>query len=118
MNAKIVMTLALALPLSAQAQSQSPIPDIDPVHAVVQKSVVKDCYHNAFSFLERRDVAQGLGLPWVPEMNQLRKDANRRAAQVCHEEWPAVKFTFLRGKRPADMAIVIGNPRDRLAGTP
>ena len=51
MNARIFLALALALPMSAQAQS--PIPEIDPVHALAPKSLVKGCYHNAFLFLAR-----------------------------------------------------------------
>ena len=116
MNIKIFLALALALPLSAQAQA--PIPEIDPVHAVVQKSLIKGCYHNAFLFLDRRDVAKGLGRGWSAEMNQLRNNANRQAAQVCREGWPAVKFTFLRGKRTQDSAITVASPLDRVAATP
>lgn len=112
MNAKIVLTLALALPLSAQAEA--PTPDLDAVHAIAPKSLVKGCYHNAFDFLDRREVAKGLGHAWSGGMNQLRH-ANRQAAQLCSEGWPAVKFTFVRGKKPADMAIVTGNARELAA---
>ena len=116
MNVKIFLVLALALPLSAQAQA--PIPDIEPVHVVVQKSLIKGCYHNAFLFLDRRDVAKGLGGGWSAGMNQLRNDANRQAAQVCREGWPAVKFTFLRGKRAEDLAITVVSTPDRVTATP
>ena len=115
MHARIFLALALALPMSAQAQS--PIPEIDPVHALAPKSLVKGCYHNAFLFLERKDVAKGMG-GWSPAMNQLRDAANRQAAQVCREGWPAVKFTFLRGTRADEMAIAVGASRPRIAATP
>ena len=106
MNARIFLTLALALPLSAQAQSQPPIPEVEPVRAVAPKSVFKSCDHNASLFLERRDVAKGMGY-WTPAMNRLRDEANRQATQVCREGWPGVKFTFLRGKGTGDNAVAI-----------
>jgi len=112
MNAKI----ALVLPLPVQAGA--PIPDIDPVHAVAPQSLVKGCYHGAFGYLDRREIARGLGRSWSGEMNRLRKDANREAAQVCSKGWPAVKFTFIRAKKAADMAIATATARERIAAIP
>ena len=97
MNAKIVLALALALPLSAQAQPQ--ISNIDPVSVVAQKGLIRGLLPQRLGlFLDRIEVARGLGRSWSPGMNLLRDEANPQAAQVCREGWPAVKFTFIRGK--------------------